>query len=79
MIDDAFYELKSAVEILGVDAIESVDDEVTVVDRCLAVLKKRAKDAKSKRMFADIKPVPCVSDRLDLYKQINTLAKIVMV
>lgn len=77
MVDDAHYELKSAVELLDVEAIESVDDETTVVDRCLVVLKKRAKDSKSKKMLAEIKPVPCVSDRFDLFKQINDLAKMV--
>ncbi len=75
MLDDAFDELKSSVKILGVEAIESVDDETTVVERCMAALKKRVKDAKSKKMLREIKPVAGVSDRLELMMQINALAK----
>ena len=72
---DASDELVSAVEILGVEAIEGVDDEETVVERCMIALKKRVKDTKSKKMLSEIKPIPCVSDRLELFTQINTLAK----
>jgi hypothetical protein len=71
---DWFFELSSAVEILGVSTV--MGEEVTpIIDRCLAALRERVTDPEDKKELDSIKPIAGVTELYPLCEQINELAK----